>query len=144
MKQLAALAVLLSSTLVSAQTPTPAGGPLTRHYRDGETLSYHMIATNEDWHYTADASGTAKKTANGSYVEEFRWTGMTSDGQPVTLSPATAQFRQTLSLDPNWLPSGSDMSKADPKIWDKMKLARLLPGTSGPEERDKLIHALLG
>jgi hypothetical protein len=113
---LAALAVLLSSTLVPAQTPAPGGGPLTRHYRDGETLSYHMTATNEDWHYTADASSTATKTANGSYVEEFRWTAMTSNGQPVTLSPATAQFRQTLSLDPSWMPSGPDMSTADPKM----------------------------
>jgi hypothetical protein len=113
---LAALAVLLASTLVSAQTPAPGGGPLTRHYRDGETLSYHMTATNEDWHYTADASSTAKKTANGNYIEEFRWTGMTSNGQPVTLSPAMEQFRQPLSLDPGWMPSGPDMSKTDPKM----------------------------
>ena len=88
-----ALAVLLASTLVSAQMPTPGGGPLTRHYRDGETLTYHMTATNEDWHYTADASGSANKTAGGSYIEDFRWTGMTSNGQPITLAPAMAQFR---------------------------------------------------
>jgi hypothetical protein len=114
---LAAFAVLLASTLVSAQTPpAPGGGPLTRHYRDGETLSYRMTATNEDWHYTADASCTARKTANGSYVEEFRWTAMTSNGQPITLSPAMAQFRQSLSLDPSWMPSGPDLSKADPKM----------------------------
>ena len=113
---LAALAVLLASTLVSAQTPAPGGGPLTRHYRDGETLTYHMTATNEDWHYTADASGTVTKTADGSYVEEFRWTGMTSNGQPVTLAPAMAQFREPLSLDPNRMPSGPDVSKADPKM----------------------------
>ena len=113
---LAALAVLFTSTLVPAQTPAPGGGPLTRHYRDGETLSYRMTATNEDWHYTADASCTVKKTANGSYVEEFRWTGMTSNGQPITLSPATVQLRQSLSLDPNWMPSGPDLSKADPKM----------------------------
>ena len=113
---LAALAVLLASTLVSAQTPAPGGGPLTRHYRDGETLNYHMTATNEDWHYTADASATVTKSDKGSYIEEFRWTGMTSNGQPVTLSPAMAQLRQTLSLDPGWMPSGPDMSKADPKM----------------------------
>jgi hypothetical protein len=111
-----ALAVLLASTLVSAQMPTPGSGPLTRHYRDGETLTYHMTATNEDWHYTADASGTAIKTASGGYIEDFRWTGMTSNGQPITLAPAMAEFRQPLSLDPNWTPSMPDLSRVDPKM----------------------------
>ncbi len=96
--------------------PAPGGGPLTRHYRDGETFAYHMTATNEEWRYTADASGTAKKTDSGAYIEEFRWTGMTSNGQPVTLAPAMAQFRQPLSLDPNWMPSMPDLSKVDPKM----------------------------
>jgi hypothetical protein len=112
----AALAVLLASTLLSAQVPAPAGGPLTRHYHDGETLTYHMTATNEDWHYTADASGTANKTASGSYIEEFRWTGMASNGQPITLAPAMAEFREPLSLDPSWTPSAPGMSKTDPKM----------------------------
>ena len=110
------LAVLLASTLVSAQMPTPGIGPLTRHYRDGETLTYHITVTNEDWHYTADASGTANKTACGCYIEDFRWTGMTSNGKPITLAPAMAQFRQPLSLDPNWTPSMPDLSKVDPRM----------------------------
>ena len=110
------LAVLLASTLVSAQIPAPSGGPLTRHYRDGETLTYHMTATNEDWHYTADASGTANKTASGSYIEEFRWTGMTSNGQSNNLAPVMVEFREPLSLDPSWTPSAPDLSKVDPKM----------------------------
>lgn len=113
---LATLAVVLASTLVSAQMPAPGGSPLTRHYRDGETLTYRMTATNEDWHYTADATGTVEKTANGSYVEGFRWTAMTSDGQAYTLTPAMAQFREPLSLDPNWMPSMPDLGKVDPKM----------------------------
>jgi len=40
---LAAPVLLLASTLVVAQTPAPGAGPLTRHYRDGETLTYHML-----------------------------------------------------------------------------------------------------
>jgi hypothetical protein len=110
------LVVLLASTLVSAQMSAPGGGPLTRHYQDGETLSYHMTAINEDWHYTADASGTAKKTASGSYTEEFRWTDMTSDGQSITLTPNTVQFRESLSLDPSLMPTGPDLSKVDSKM----------------------------
>ncbi|MGD0894293.1 MAG: hypothetical protein ABR923_22460 [Terracidiphilus sp.] len=114
--EISAFAGLFTCMLLSAQAPTTPAGPLARHYRDGETLTYHMTATNEDWHYTADASGTVEKTANGSYVEEFRWTGMTSNGQPITLAPATAQFREPLSLDPNWTPSPPDLSKTDPKL----------------------------
>jgi len=112
-----ALAVLFASTLVSpfvsGQMPAPGGNPLTRHYREGETLTYHMTGVNEDWHYTADSTGTVKKNANGSYIEEFRWTAMTSNGQPVTPAPAMAEFRQTLSLDPSVMPSGPDLSKVD-------------------------------
>ncbi|MGA2889333.1 MAG: hypothetical protein ABSE51_14895 [Terracidiphilus sp.] len=110
------LAVLLASTLVTAQTPAPVSASLTRHYREGEKLTYHMTAFNDDWHYTADATGTTEKTASGSYVEEFRWTGMTSNGQPVTLTPAMAQFREPLSLNPSWTPSMPDLTKADPKM----------------------------
>lgn len=111
-----ALAVLLASTLVCAQMPAPGGNPLTRHYRDAETLAYHMTATNDDWHYTADASATVKKTDSGGAVEEFRWTGMTSNGQPYPLTPAMVQFRQPLSLDPNWMPSMPDLTKVDAKM----------------------------
>jgi hypothetical protein len=112
----AALAVLFACTLMPAQMPTQGSAPLTRHYRDGETLTYHMTGVNDAWHYTADAAATVKKTANGGYIEEFRWTGMTSNGQPYTLTPAMAQFVQPLSLDPNWMPSMPDLSKVDPKM----------------------------
>jgi hypothetical protein len=112
----AALAVLFACTLMPAQMPTPGSGPLTRHYREGETLTYHMTGVNDDWHYTAEAAATVKKTASGGYIEEFRWTGMTSNGQPYTLTPEMVQFVQPLSLDPNWTPSMPDLSKVDPKM----------------------------
>jgi len=110
------LVILPVSALLAAQEPAVGGGPLTRHYRDGEALTYHMTATNDDWHYTADATGLVKKNAGGSYVEEFRWTAMTSNGQAVSLTPATAEFRQTLSLDPANMPSGPDLSKVEPRM----------------------------
>ena len=110
---LAGIIAAFISTLAAAQMAAPAASPLTRHYREGETLTYRMVATNDDWHYTAQASGATKKTTTGTYVEEFRWTSMTSNGQSVTLQPATAQFREVLSLDPGWMPSGPDLSKAE-------------------------------
>ena len=109
-------AVLLASTLVSAQTAAPTTNPVARHYREGEVLNYHMTAINEDWHYSADASATVEKTASGGFVESFRWTGMVSNGQPSPLAPAMAQFRQPLSLDPGWPPSMPDLTKVDPKL----------------------------
>src|SRR5580692_11032801 len=82
-----------------AASPMPAN-PLHRQYRDGETLVYKMTGTNENWHYTVRAEGTVKKNDKGAYIEEYRWTDMTSDGKPYTLPPAMADFRQSLSLDP--------------------------------------------
>jgi hypothetical protein len=41
---------------------------------------------------------------------------MTSDGKPYTMSPAMADFRQKLSLDPNAMPSVPDLTKVDPKL----------------------------
>ena len=111
-----ALAVLFASTVLAAQSPAPVGNPFARRYHEGETLTYRMTAVNQDWHYTASASGVAKKTSTGAFVEEFRWTGMTSDGQPLALSPAMAGFRQTLSLDPSWMPSGPSLTDSDPKM----------------------------
>ena len=109
-----AFAILFASTLIAAQTAAPGNGSLTRRYHEGEALTYRMTAVNEDWHYTAEAAGLTKKTPSGAFVEEFRWTGMTSNGQQVTLSPAAASLRQTLSLDPAWTPSGPDLSNAEP------------------------------
>jgi hypothetical protein len=111
-----AFAILFASTLIAAQTAAPGNGSLTRRYHEGEALTYRMTAVNEDWHYTAEAAGLTKKTPSGAFVEEFRWTGMTSNGQQVTLSPAAASLRQTLSLDPAWTPSGPDLSNAEPKM----------------------------
>lgn len=112
---LAVLAILVGSTIVAAQTPTAVSGPLARHYHEGETLIYHMNATNDDLRYTADASCVTKKNAGG-YVEECRWIGLTRNGQPVTLTPETLQFRELVSLDPRWVPSAPDPAKADQRL----------------------------
>ncbi|MGA2858617.1 MAG: hypothetical protein ABSE40_17245 [Candidatus Sulfotelmatobacter sp.] len=113
---LTAPAFLLASTLLVAQTTAGPRSPLARHYREGEALTYQMTAVNDDRHYTAEATGIVKKNADGSYSEEFRWIGMTSNGQPVVLSPSTSTFRMQLSLDPARMPSGPDLSKVDPQL----------------------------
>ncbi|MGB6829953.1 MAG: hypothetical protein WBE41_18030 [Terracidiphilus sp.] len=99
----------------TAATAMPAN-PLHRQYTEGETLAYKMTGTNENWHYTVRAEGTVKKNERGGWVEEYRWTDMTSDGQPYTMAPVMADFRQRLSLDPKVMPSVPDLTKVDPKL----------------------------
>lgn len=112
MKRFYCASFLLAPVLLAAQT-TPAS-PIARHYREGETLRYHMTAENDAWHYTADAAGLVKKAADGSWVEEFQWVSMVTDGKPATLSPA--DYRQTLSLDPAHNPSGPSLAGSDPRL----------------------------
>ena len=70
----------------SASTTTP----LTRHYRESESLTYHMKTINQGRagtiRYEADAKGTAKKDGAGRFIEEFQWSGLSFNGQSVLLS----------------------------------------------------------
>lgn len=118
-RQTAMTARLLAATVVfilaalqfsSAQA---APGPLTRHYSDGEKLTYHMKASNDGWHYEVQANGIVKKDASGHFVEEYGWSDFKSDA-PMTLSPASLGFRQTLSLDPATPPSIPNLSQVQP------------------------------
>lgn len=100
----------------NAQAAPSPGNPLHRQYRDGEKLAYHMKGVNEAWHYEIDAEGVVRKDAAGRFSEEYRWTHMTSDGQPASLLPSAADFRQRLTLDPEQNPSAPDLTKMDPKM----------------------------
>jgi hypothetical protein len=85
---------------------------LTRRYQEGETVSYHMKASNRDrvktTTYEADASGVVKKDAAGKFVEEFTWANFYFDNKPEAL-PAAAAFRQYLSLTPGYRLSVPDL-----------------------------------
>jgi hypothetical protein len=115
-KMVAAWALLCGgAALLAGQAPVQATNPLHRQYREGETLVYRMTGLNENWHYTIQADGVVKKDASGAFFEEYQWSHMESDGQPVALADGTATLRQRLSLDPNQNPSMPDLSKVDPK-----------------------------
>jgi hypothetical protein len=105
-----------ASVPLAGQASAPARNPLQRQYREGETLAYRMNAVNENWRYTVQADGAVKKDSAGTYFEEFRWSKMESGGQPLPLSPQTAEFRQRLTLDPSQNPSVPDFTKVDPKL----------------------------
>lgn len=110
------LALFGNAALLAGQSPSPLQAPLHRQYHEGETLVYHMNGINEAWQYSIEADGVVKKDPSGSYFEEFRWSKLESGGQPMPLTPQTADFRQRISLDPSLNPSIPDLSKVDPKI----------------------------
>jgi hypothetical protein len=96
----------------AAETP----GLLARRYQDGEKLTYHMKGVNENWRYEIQADGVVKRDASGMYFEEYAWSHMISDGTPATLSPATSNFRQIVSLAPETPPSFPNLGQVDPHL----------------------------
>jgi len=111
-----ALVYLICLTAIPAisQTPSDDHAPLFRRYREGETLTYHMKGTNEDWHYEIQADGIVKKATTGHYFEEFRWSHLVSDGREISLSPDSADFRQELSLDRAL--TAPNLARVDPRL----------------------------
>jgi hypothetical protein len=116
MVRIALLLGICTSLWLAAQDVPYERGLLTRRYQEGETLKYRMKATNDNWRYEIQATGVVKKNSAGKYIEEYAWSGMVSDGSAITLSPATAQFREVLSLDPVTPPSIPNLSTVDTKL----------------------------
>jgi len=114
------LAVILltcvGSSLLVAQALRTDNSVLRRHYREGEKLTYHMKGINEDWHYEIQADGIVKKDSAGTYFEEYRWSNLISNNQKTALSPASLDFRQQLTLDPNHNSAFPDLSQVDPSL----------------------------
>ena len=116
---ISALLVTLASGQAFAQAAPANSQPslLTRQYREGESLAYHMKASNQGRNgtirYEADAKGVVKKSAAG-FVEEYAWLNLAYNGQAMNL-PAS-DFRQTLSLDPGVPPAMPDFSHINPML----------------------------
>lgn len=110
----------VSQSTASPKNDASAGGLLARHYREGETIAYHMSATNEGragtLRYEADAKAAVAKNEAGHFVEAFQWTGLNFNGQTVPISGDAASFRQILSLDPEVSPSLPDFSRVNPML----------------------------
>jgi hypothetical protein len=109
-----------SSDLFS-QSPAPVPAPhavLERHYQEGEKLAYKMIGVNQGHQrtvrYEAHAEGAVKKSPAGAFYEELAWSGLQVNGQPFSLSPASTEFRESLSLTPSFPFVMPDLSKVQP------------------------------
>ncbi len=107
--------VLLCAALPysSAQTAAASSSLLSRRYSDGQKLIYQMKGNNDGWTYEVQASGIVKKNADGHFVEEYGWSDFRSNAS-MTLSTASLDFRQTLSLDPALPPSIPNLSQVQP------------------------------
>ncbi len=101
------------TAITQNSTATQPPSPLARHYTEGEKLSYHMKGDNDGWTYEVQANGVVKKDASGRFVEEYGWSDFKSNA-PMSLSPASLSFRQTLSLDPAIQPSIPNLSQVQP------------------------------
>ena len=89
---------------------------LKRRYHEGEKLTYFMRGLNEAWRYEVRATGLVKRDSNGKYVEEYAWSNLTSNGAEILLTPASANFRQQLSLDPDHPPTIPPLSQVSPML----------------------------
>jgi len=97
----------------SAQAPVASSSLLSRRYSGGEKLIYQMKGNNDGWTYEVQANGIVKKNADGHFVEEYGWSDFKSNAS-MTLSTASLNFRQTLSLDPALPPSIPNLSQVQP------------------------------
>ena len=102
------------------QNPTVSPTPLTRQYREGERLVYRMTASNRDrvrtTVYAATARGVVKRNSAGIFYEEYEWFDIVWNGAPFELPAANREFRQLLSLAPNYTPTLPDFSRLHPRL----------------------------
>ena len=123
------LVVALSACalLVAACRHAPSGPPqntpatshrglLVRDYEEGQTIAYHMTATNQADQYEAWARGVVKKDSSSVWFEEFGWSDLTVQGKPFALPVESQAFRQRLSLDPNHKMGVPPLDQVHPRL----------------------------
>ena len=90
------VALLILNSFPGSGATQSNSNPLVRRYKEGEALTYHMKASNQDRtgtiRYEADAKGTAKKDGAGHFIEEFQWSGLSFNraGGPAVRTSSTA------------------------------------------------------
>jgi len=116
LKILVGIILISMFNLLAAEAVTTDRNVLLRRYREGEKLTYHMNGINEGWHYEIQADGVVKRDSTAGYFEEYRWSNLISDNQKVSLSPASVDFRQQVTLDPNHTLVFPNLSGIDPRL----------------------------
>lgn len=108
---------IAASLRVTNQGESPA---IARRYQDGEPLVYRMIATNQSHqdvtHYEARAEGEVRRDSAGHFYEEYSWSHLRVNDAKVALPPASTNFRQRLSLSPEYRLSIPDLRGVHPAL----------------------------
>jgi hypothetical protein len=101
-------------------TDTERTLPLIRSYRLGETVAYKMQATNQGQkntaHYEVIAKGKVLLDNNGDFVEDLNWSNLLLEGRETSLTAASEEFRENLSLAPNYKLSIPNLTKVQPTL----------------------------
>ncbi|HTD95647.1 MAG TPA: hypothetical protein VK627_01910 [Edaphobacter sp.] len=115
------LCVVLASAQSSVGQASPQAPqvPLKRDYLPGEAIAYRMKAVNQGHlrtiRYEAQATARVRREEPPApFVEDFAWTDLILNGQSVPLTAASQQFREGLSLSPEYTLSVPDLSKVQP------------------------------
>jgi hypothetical protein len=96
---------------------TPAGHSLfARQYHEGEKLGYHMKGINEGWSYDIQAMGIVKSNPAGIHYEEYQWGNLVFSGKTITLPQPSVDFRQQLSLDPEFKNAVPSLATVHPML----------------------------
>ena len=106
---------MLLAITAQSQPDSNAHVTLQRTYRPGETLKYEMTGSNHGWEYRIDANDVIRQDSAGRFYEEIGWSNLRSNA-PMTLSPASLAFRQTLSLTNRQYLAVPDLSKVQPQL----------------------------
>ena len=115
-------ALVLTALILGASDPARAQGAvglLARRYHEGDSLHYHMVATNRDrqrlLQYSADVDGVVQRDSLGRYVEVLEWSHLVRDNSVVHLSASGPAVRQRLTLEPGYM-IVPDIPATDPAL----------------------------
>jgi hypothetical protein len=89
---------------------------LARRYALGQKLVYRMNGDNDGWKYQAQANGEVERDAKGRFYEEYRWSNLVSNGQPLALTPISLGMRQDVSLEPDFRQSIPNLGEVQPAL----------------------------
>ena len=115
----AVLVFVNAKELRSQAVQSEQGTKLQRNYRLGEKIAYKMQGINQSpertLRYEAYVTGlVTKKNASKVFIEDLSWSRLVVNGKPFPLSPASQQFRESLSLAPDYKLAIPHLSKVQP------------------------------
>lgn len=94
-------------TVACAAAPAAhAQSILARRYAIGDSIAYHMVASNfgrrDSIRYSANVGGRVTRDSAGHTVEQLTWSSLIENGKRVPIAPDAPNARQRLTLALGW------------------------------------------